>query len=260
MRLRWILVVALVCCAPRAAWAGWGEENVPLYKILWENMQQSFHLADIKHLASETVAAAEDTARHARASLAASLNVRGTLPAPEAHLAQALLAWQQSFPQLTDVFAAAWLQADAAQMHNGDILDIHAFDARQDHMLDDAHTFEFLAHSRDPLGINDPHDRGIEILTAQYAAAQDNLADLGAAMQRRGVSPIEAGLWTAKATSVAAVAQVHAAAVLERMARTMELQYANDEAARATQAAFAAEQAQLTQAHRLDSWSLQGAP
>ncbi|HET6343397.1 MAG TPA: hypothetical protein VFH51_00640 [Myxococcota bacterium] len=242
-----------------------GEENAPLYEIAWQNVQQTLRLRELLQATREVSEFARETAGFARAAMQAGRNVKSVLEDPQRYFRYALSTWYDQFPELhatlTNAYTARELFDDAT--HPDRLLD---YDAYAYNRAFDALTmmttsgFETLAHAVDVFGVNDPHDRAIEVLAQQRNLAMDNLEEVAGALNRTGLNMVDASVHTARATAVSAAAQVQATATLERMSRLLELQFAADvqEKRRAKLEGF--EQDARADRLHLKSWHLDPTP
>jgi hypothetical protein len=237
-----------------------GMETVPLMRIALESVKQTLHLEQLSERIRQNLELMRETANMARASTEVSHNVQALLKDPELRFADIVRTWGMQFPELRPIISSAHgIRTLHREEARTDALYAFNADNRTSDALDDLNrsSFEVLAHATEPYGVNDPHDRAIEGLRRQYEIAVGNLESLAlSARTHGGIRPLEAGVWTAQATSVAAVAAVRTSATVEQIARTQELQYARaEEERRKAQAENAKQRAIMSQSH-IKSWAL----
>jgi hypothetical protein len=226
-----VLLLGLLAAPPASAVVG--EENVALYKIWWQNLQQTLRLREILRVTQETSEFAKETAGFAQAAMQVGRNVQAIVENPERYFMYALSTWYDQFPELqstlTNAYTAREMFDEATHPQNLPEYDAYAYNRAFDALtMMTTHGFETLAHAVDVLGINDPHDKAIRVIAKQRDVAMDNLEEVARAMNTTGLNMVDASIHTARATAVTAAAQVQATATLERMSRTLEQQFAAD--------------------------------
>jgi hypothetical protein len=224
-----VLAIGLLTSPPAGAVVG--EENVALYKIWWQNLQQTMRLRELLRATQEASEFAKETAGFAHAAMQVGRNIQAIVEDPERYFMYALSTWYDQFPELqvtlTNAYTARELFDEAT--HPGDLpeYDAYAYNRAFDALtMMTTSGFETLAHAVDTFGVNDPHDKAIKVLAEQRNMAMDNLEEVAAALNSTGLNLVDASVHTARATAITAAAEVQATATLERMSRTLELQFA----------------------------------
>ncbi len=260
-----VLVLCLAVCRPAAAGASFlgfsaGEDTAILSKMMWDNIKTAADIHEMMTIAREASDFARETAGFARESVQTGKNLHTLLTHPNEFMALALKSWQYEFPEVYQILSNAYtvqeLLDEARHPQDMDAYDSMAYKHAFDALANMTNGYEALAHAIDYADVNASHDSAIEALEKQYQAAVQNLEGLATVINTVGLSPVQASVYTANATSISAVAQVQAAATLERISRTVELAFANEEYARGMRHDFEVGQEKAFSQMHLRSWEL----
>lgn len=224
-----MLVVGAALYATPARASIVGEENVTLASILAQSIQQTVAVKKTLEFVRETTALARDTAGFARESVQVGKNLKMLLEHPGDFARHATHAWAFAFPELQDALANAIetrrAVRDLADPSDMDTYDPYAYVRMYDRLRSaTGNAFEAMAYSVDFWDVNASHDAMLDSLVKQHDIAVDNLERLAWAINTSTLSPVQASVHTAQSSAVSAAAQVEAAATLQRMSRTQELQ------------------------------------
>jgi len=237
-----------------------GEENLFLAQIAATLGQQMTQLKQTALDVRRNVAYARQSAAWAHDALQVAKNVHYLKTHPDRLISQSRERFAQSFPEAQDLLAEGYGltgELSALRHHTkGPDYDAYAYAAAVAG-IQKAETFryELMVRKLDTLGVHDGHDEALAELRAHHEAANHNLAELQGQLQTTGLTPARAPLYTARATSVAAAAQVRAAATLQGLKRNADLTFVENERVKSAAAeAWAREQQTLRSVSH--SWRL----
>jgi hypothetical protein len=261
MRFYSLLLILLVLFSRTSAASMFGEENIQLGALVAQGIAQAEKVQSTLDYVRQTTEFVRDTAAFAREAVQVERSVEMLLTDPALLFAHSEAAWRQAFPELEDILGHSReikLSIEAARRSfRAPLYDPYAYVRVLDSLHDKKHgSFEALAHAIDDWGLNDPHDAAIRILKDHYKIAEENLSRLATAVNISGISPTQAAIYTAQATSAAAAAQVQAAATLDHISRNLELMITDQVAQVSKDAAQFSVQAAGAVQTQLKSWRL----
>jgi hypothetical protein len=243
-----------------------GEENLQLGTLVTQGITQAKKVRETLEYVRQTTEFARDTAFFAQQAVQVERNMEALVANPARLFAHSTQAWRKSFPELQDILEHTYdiRQSMEAIQRPQDmpLYDPYAYVRAFDSMHTMQHSgFEALAHAVDRWGVNDPHDESIQALKSYHDIADKNLTRLAEVINTTGLSPVQASIYTAQATSASAAAQVQAAATLEHISRNMELMITGQAAQESEEDALLNVQAAGAVNMHLKSWRLEpGAP
>lgn len=219
-------LVGMLLVMPRVARADmFGGENVTLGLILKRVTDSARGVREnLQELRKSTQLAAE-TAGFAREMVQVGRNLHTIIDNPLAFADHMSRSWYRAFPELYDSLANIHAVRESIdQAGHPSEYDPYAYVRAFDRMAGMTHSsFEVWAHAVDRWGINKNHDEAIKNLGEQRRIAVGNLATLADVINRSGLSPAQASVFTAQSSAVSALAQVEAAASLNSLVRTQSL-------------------------------------
>lgn len=237
-----------------------GEESVFLAEIAATLSQQMSQLRQTARDVRRNVTYARESAAWAHDALQVAKNIHYLKAHPEFLIAQSRARFTRSFPDGHDMFLESQKlsqELKALGRHASDPdYDAYAYPATLSGLQRaEAFRYELLVRNLDTLGVHEVHDAALQELREQHEVASHNLAELQGQLQTVGLTPARAPLFTARATSVGAAAQVRAAATLQALKRDSEITFVeNERVKRAAAAAWAQQQESLRRVHH--SWRL----
>ena len=240
--------------------AMFGEENLFLAEIAATLSQQMSQLRQTARDVRRNVVYARESAAWAHDALQVAKNVHYLKKHPDLLVAQSRARFAQSFPEGQGLLLESHKfvqELKALGRHASDPdYDAYAYAATLAGLQRaEAFRYELLVRNLDTLGVHEVHDAALQELREQHDVASHNLAELQGQLQTVGLTPARAPLFTARATSVGAAAQVRAAATLQALKRDSEITFVeNERVRRAAAAAWLQQQESLRRVHH--SWRL----
>ena len=257
----------LIACSVLISWSGvatasmFGEENVQLVMLVKQGFEQAAQVRETLEYLEKTTRFARDTAVFAQESVQVGRNIETLLKDPGAFFDHATHTWNEQFPEIQQILENSYglrqALSDSKNTKDLPLYDPYAYvnAFNKMHSMNDS-GFEALAHAVDFWRVNEPHDKAIEVLAVQHEKSLANLKNLASVINTTGLSPVEASIYTAHATSTSAAAQVQAAATLEHISRNLELAIIGHEAQSAADRALLSIQATGAANLRSKSWRL----
>ena len=213
-------------------------EDFILSDILVQQLKQSKFLMDLLGTAKDTTALARDTATFARESVQVAKNINTLIHDPGMFMGMTAASMYSAFPELHETLANTYSVRESLDYINNPQwlpdYDPYAF-YKQFNAVANAtmSSFDVSARAIDFWGISERHDQQFEVLRSQQQAAYDHLNHLAGMINSTGVSPLMMQVETAKATAISASAQAQAAATLDRLLMTTQLQFMHSAGAQA---------------------------
>jgi hypothetical protein len=263
-RLAVAIMMLSITFTPATSHAFVGEENLLLAEIVAALGRQMVQLRQTAQDVRQNVQYARQSAVWAHDALQVAKNVQHLKTHPSMLMQQAGRRFEQSFPEgqaLVDEWYGLEEEIQALRRHRQDPdYDAYAYAAAvQGTKKLETFRYELMIRKLDTLGVHTAHDDALAELKEQHEAAIHNLAELQSQLETTGLSPTRAPLYTARATSVGAAAQVRAAATLQGIKRNSDLTWVESTRAREASAeAWMQQQQNLRQIKH--SWRLTPMP
>jgi len=237
MKIRYVVVLGFALfAAPQPAAAqsmlAWAFGDTLLKKLLPDEWLENSEFFKSLSFVQELTGNVRDTAVFAREAVQVSKNVKAIIDDPAQFALYSTRGWVDSFPQVYHILAN--VEQTRLSMHEAthpeDLSDydpyayVSAFDALKN-MTDSR--YATLAAALDIHGVNDGEDQTMQAITVAHEAALNNLRDLADRLNSTGVSPLQANVDTALATTISAEAAQRAAGILHDMQKLAALKVVN---------------------------------